>query len=226
MIIGKLLFEEQIYLNELTPMDASLSVISSEEGSITEIAIQPDATSDFIVVDDQKRATFSYSTLGSKTISLRIKTDTTSAGVVIPFQATVIDVPTLFSKDSDLLGWEPSIHKYLGFGFSSYLRTHVQAQLMILDRLNQQGIKNAIGARLTYGDLFDVLEVKDWAVKQVLALIYEDLIVKSDDKFADAFKYYQELADYAASSPKIGIKQTDPTLATAYSLGSIGVSRA
>ena len=115
----------------------------------------------------------------------------------LSIQVNVIDATEeiFFAKDSDLIGFEQDIMRYLAEGRSSFTYIHRATTRMILDYLDAIRIWDSEGNRLTASALTDVAQIKQWAIYHALYLIFFNNNNASSDIFIDKAKQYKSLAD-------------------------------
>ena len=66
---------------------------------------------------------------------------------------------------------------------------------MILDDLDQRGIVDSSGNKLTAADIYDLEEVKEWSKYLTLSLIYKSVQGEVDDIYGIKSKGYMDMAD-------------------------------
>ncbi len=98
----------------------------------------------------------------------------------------------LFSADTDLIALEPDVLKYVIQGRSSFLNVHRAAQKKILESLDESGVVDKSGHKLTKAAVVDVSEVAAWSRDLTLHLIFKSLILSADDVFESKMKFYSK----------------------------------
>lgn len=96
----------------------------------------------------------------------------------------------LFSGDQDLIAFEPDILKWVSEGRSSFLNVHRAAQGRILETLDESGVVDKEGNKLTKDAMVDLTEVTPWSRDLTLSLIFQGLSNAVDDVFSEKSKYY------------------------------------
>lgn len=195
MIFGALELEDVVQVSDKTRLNATKSFISKDNAAVTLVEIQPEASESFITVTGTSYKDWyldwAYSgATRTVTVSLRI-----TAGTVSTFTKSISVVTSasdyLFSSDQDLVALEPDILKWVPDGRASYLNVHRAAQKKIMDWLNESGIEDQSGNKLTKAALVDIDEVKSWSRDLTLSLIFKGLQNAVDDVFASKAKYYE-----------------------------------
>jgi len=199
MIFPKLEIEPIVQVNDKTRLSAVKSFADKSESAITKVEIDPDGSTGFIDVTGASSSDWyldwQYSTdLGSPfSVSVRV----TTAGAPVTYTKTITVLTEandyLFSKDSDLVAFEPDILNYIPDGHSSFNFIHRRAQQLILDELDNMGLVDKNGNRFVAKDLIDVQEVKEWSVFKVLKIIFQGLSERVDDEFDQKMKQYESL---------------------------------
>ena len=206
-IFGNLELEEIVQENDKTRLDATKSFVSKDEAAITLVEIEPEASAGFIdVTGTSFRDWFldwEYSTDGTKTVSVRITTD----GAPVTSTATM-DVITaaddkLFSGDQDITALEPDILQWIRPGRNTFLDVHRKAQVLILDWINDLGVRNNDLTRVSKDEIVDTEEVRKWSENLVLRLIFEGISNAVDDTFARKAAVYAAREAEAKNRAKI-----------------------
>lgn len=195
MIFIQIKTEGTVQAGDKTRIDVEGTFISPDEAAITLIEIQPDASSSYVDVTSTKYLDWAYETEGTKAISVRVTTDgapTTKADEIICLSESN---DRLFSNDNDILSYEVDIYRLLRKGRSSFLDFHRIAQRIILDDLDQKGLTDNNGNRLTKLDVFDIEEVKEWSKYTTLSLIFKSVQSEIDDVYDQKSKMYSDMAD-------------------------------
>lgn len=195
MIFLNCLTEEIVQVNDKTRIDISKSFVSGD--SITEIEIQPEGTDSFISVFSEDQSDWfldwSYSTSGTKTISVRA-TDSMST-ITQTFSLDIIseEDDNLYSNDSQIFAIETELKNYIPEGRNSYKNLHREAQSRILNYLDRKRIWNDDGTQLTKMQINLSGEVQKWSLYETIFMIYTDLFISVGDKFADKINQYKML---------------------------------
>lgn len=206
MIFPKLTLETVLQVEDKTRINASMSFVSSD--NITDVLIKPEASESFISVlntDNEKwYLDWAYTVGAIKTVTVKIVTDS-PAEREVDYQTTVLtrSDDSLFSGDSELIGYEPDILNYLPKGKNSYLYAHRKAQDIIIAYLDEQRIWNKDGSRITKEEIAAITDneirdqFKQWSTYQTLLIIFNSIQVSNEDIFEEKKRYYETLRDGA-----------------------------
>ena len=189
-IFAKLSHEEIVQVDDKTRLDALESFVTNEASAITLVRIKPESSESFITASNNF-IDWAYTTDGIKTITLEVTTD--GAPVTKDFTLNVLSVAddNLFSSDAEIVQLEDNILTYTRKGRSSFLDKHREAQNRIMAELDERGITDLSGDRLTKSAIVDVQETKEWSKYLCLQLIFESISNAIDDIFqikADRYK--------------------------------------
>lgn len=181
--------EGTIQIDDQIRIDASRSFVSKDEAAITLVEIQPEATESFVTVTGSSSADWflDWRYSGStRTVAVAVRVTTDGSPVTFSKNVEVLTSADdkLFSDDDDLIGIETDVLRYLPKGRSSFLNVHRKAQDIILAELDDRGITDFEGNRLTKDAVVDVEEVNKWSTYSVLWMIFQDLSDAVDDIFA------------------------------------------
>ncbi len=124
--------------------------------------------------------------------SVRITTDDANDPTETAFSMLLMsaDDDNLFSGDGDIIPFEPDILNWVSPGRSSFLNMHRAAQTRILEILDEMGVVDTEGVKLSKTAVVDVTEVKAWSRDLTLNLIFKSLINAVDDVFTAKAKHY------------------------------------
>lgn len=204
MIFPKLYCEKVLQVKDKTRIDATTSFSIEGANAITDVEIQPSAADSFVSVfndGDPKKwfLDWAYQVDGDAIVTLKI-TDDTLTEYTESFTINVVteEDDYLFSSDQNLISKELDIRKYIPKGRNTWKDKHRDAQRLIVDHLNDQGITNLSGGRLTKDAIVDIEEVRKWSTYLVLYLIFEDIKVTEDDVFAAKSSKYETLSGDAS----------------------------
>lgn len=236
MIFPKLTLETVLQVEDKTRINASMSFVSA--GTITDILIKPEASESFISVfnsdPDKRFLDWAYVTDGIKTVTVRVETDT-PANRDVDYQITVLSKSddSLFSGDSELIGYEPDVLNYLPKGKNSYLYAHRKAQDIIIAYLDEQRIWNDDGSRITKEEIAAIADndirdqFKQWSTYQTLLIIFNSIQVSNDDIFEEKKRYYETLRDGARNRSALRLDLDKDTIidTTAYDIRSVRMVR-
>jgi PKD repeat protein len=210
--------EDTAYLGELIRIDTSKSTLTSNETVVTQVLLTPDTGITPIDVTADGYADYVYTSTGPKNITLAITNAGGTTTQTFTAAVTVVDTAALnlFSKDTDLVPFEPSVYDNLPEGWSKFTRLHKRAQDTILDNIDERNILKVdplTGATTRYQatDLYDAQEVRTWSSQLVLSYLFEGMIKTQDDIFTKkALKYFQS-AQARGNRAAIRLKNVDPS---------------
>lgn len=198
MLFPVLELESVVQVDDKTRLSALKSYISKDETPITLVEIEPESGAGFIDVTgtglDDFYLDWQYSADGAKTVSLRLTN--ASGSSLVTKDVTIVTKANdyLFSNDSDLISYEGDLLNYVRAGRNSYLDKHRAAQSKILSYLDEKGITDKDGDRLTKAAIVNVEEVKEWSIALTLSIIFEEISNAIDDIFADKSAKYKQMA--------------------------------
>lgn len=211
-IFGNLELEKIIQVSDKTRLDAKKSFVSKDEAAITMVEIEPEAGNGFIDVSgssspldsDDWFLDWEYSgATRTVTVSLRITTD----GAPETFTET-IEVITeaddkLFSGDQDIMALENNILRYVKPGRNTFKDFHRKSQTLILDWLNDLGVRTFEREKITKDNVVELDEVRKWSERMTLRLIFQSISNKVDDVFALKAAEYEKLEADARNRSEI-----------------------
>lgn len=187
--------EPIVQSGDKTRLDATKSFVTQDEGVVTDVEIEAEAGAGFISVfnSDQKKWYLDWIYSGvsrSVTVSVRVTTtgDVTSTGS-LAILSNADD--KLFSSDGDLIAKEGDILKWVKPGRSSFLNVHRQAQVQILQWLDEGGLRNSDGSKISKDELLDLSEISGWSRDLVLHILFQSFSNQRDDIFASKADYYK-----------------------------------
>lgn len=197
-IFGHLDREAVIQIKDKTRLDASKSFSPKGEQAIEYVKISPEVGVSLINVYDANPKNWfldwEYQTAGSKVIEVEIKAGPTVETFLYSIEVVTPEADKLFSKDSDLIQFEPDILKWLPAGKSSYNNIHRNAQTLILDWLDSIRVWRTDGTKLTKADLSLSDDLKQLSIYMVLELIFMGISNQVDDVFLNKAKAYGQKA--------------------------------
>lgn len=237
MISPSLSIETVLQVDDKTRLNARNS-FASNDGNITDVLIQPEASEAFISVfnsdSDRWYLDWSYETDGTKDVIVRVETDTPNTkDRSYSIDVLSVEDDTLFSGDSDIIGFEPDILNYLPKGKNSYLYAHRKAQELIIAHLDEQRIWNRDGTRVTKDQIAAITddEVRDqfrqWSTFQAILIIFESIKVSGEDIFNDKKLFYTDLRNVARNrgALRLDLNQDQDLDPVAYDIRSWGLKR-
>jgi len=189
--------ENIVQIDDKTRIKADKTYVAKGSAAITLVEIQPEGTESFINVTGTSSRDWyldwNYSGISrTVTVAVRVTTDglpvTSTRDIEIITQAD----DKLFSSDDDITPYESDVLKYVEQGRNSFLNKHRAVQGLILDVLNDEGIYDSSGNRITKDAIIDIAEVNTWSKFWTLGLIFDDFQNSEGDKFLEkANKYFK-----------------------------------
>lgn len=194
-------YQKKAQVNEKIRIDCTKSFVHGSDHSIQTLLIEVEGSGETFTITQDKFLDYGYNTTGTKTVTV---TATLSGGGGTSTGTNTIEIVTassdnLFSNDQDIIPHEPDILNYLGDAYSDYRYVHRLAQDRILTILDERGITDTDGDRLTAASVVDIQEVNDWSKFLVLQYIFESLSNAIDDIFHEKALRYREMANQAAN---------------------------
>lgn len=203
-VIGNL--PSKVQVGELFRLELVSTYVHVGDHSIQSLVVTVDGT-DFTIGAD-KVFDYDFSSEGTKTLTVVA----TSSGSGHPtatkdFTIEVVTASTekLFSKDEDLSDYEPDILSLLPAGKADYRFLHRRAQKNILAYLDETGIHDDSGDKLTIADIPDVTEFERFSTFMVLRMIMEGLSNQVGDIWHEKYLRYKEMEDNAKNRVKYRI---------------------
>lgn len=219
MIFIQAQLEEKVQVDDKTRIDVSKTFISPDEAAITLVEIEPEAAAGYIAVTGNNYLDWSYETAGEKVVTARVTTDGAATSKALSITVVSEETEKLFSNDKDIVSHEVDIYRFLRPGRSSFLDFHRVAQKMILDDLDQRGLTDTSGNKLTASDIFDLDEVCEWSKYLALHLIFTSVQSEVDDVYAIKAQSYMNMALKQSSRATLrldtnqdGIQDSSPDL--------------
>ena len=200
--------EKVVQVDDKTRIDATAIYITPDEAAITLVEIEPEDSSGFITVTDNK-LDWSYATEGEKVVSVRVTTDSTPVTKTALITVLSAEDDKLFSNDKQIISHEVDIYRFLRPGKATFLDFHRLAQKKILDDLDQRGLTDSSGNKLTKSDIFDVEEVSEWSKYIALSLIFKSVQSEIDDVYAEKSKEARVEAEKQATRASIRLDLND-----------------
>lgn len=186
--------EKTVQVGDKTRLDFVQTFLSPNESDITAITVTPEVGEGAIDVTESKYLDWAYATEGEKTVSISVTTDDVPTVKELTLTVVTEEEDRLFSNDKDIVSQEVDIARFLRPGRSSFLDFHRVAQKMILDDLDQKGITDFQGNKLTKHDIFDTEEIREWSRYLALSLIYKSVQSEVDDVYAEKSLMYENMA--------------------------------
>lgn len=204
---GVIKSDDKVFKNDKIRFDASKSFVTPDETLATpkNHEISFDAGVTWIDITTPKVCDFIYTSIGTKTVQLRITTTSGNSVESRTIEVLDLDNKKLFSKDSDLYRHEPEIDNLLPKKWSSWNLNHLEAQKIFMDWLDEKGIFNKNGKKYEVADLLDLEEVRQWSVYKCLELIYRGNVNVANDVSDQKSKTYAAEADKKLAKSQIAL---------------------
>jgi len=198
MIFPNLILDSIVQEADKIRFDAS-RVFAVEGVEITDINIYPDFVGTPATVLDVYVANcpedwyldWAYSTAGDYTVRVEVVT-LANGSETKDYSVSAITAAedALFSSDEQIFAREPELKRYIPAGRNSFKYMHRLAQKEMLDYMYRNGIINPDGTQIEKTQLIgDKLD--QWAIYEVLLLIYQDI------KNSNAEAFNEKLVDYS-----------------------------
>jgi len=193
--------ESVIQVDDKLRLNASNSFAPDE--NITDVLIEPELGAGFISVfnsdKDKWYLDWAYELDGMKTVTIRLEGDVTATkDKTYIVNCLTEEDDALFSVDSDIFPFEPTINDELPRGKNSFLYAHRKAQDLILDWMREQRIfkndeKSSVFTKQDIAASTDAevkAQFKKWSAFETLLIIFEASQVSDDDIFEQKRAYY------------------------------------
>lgn len=187
--------EPKVQTNDKIRLWADETFLTPDSGAVTAVEIEPHTGDGFIAVFDVDQSQWfldwAFATAGTKTATLRV----TSTGAIVTTVTKTIEVVTpatdnLFSTDDELKTREHDIVRWVPDGFSSWNHVHRQAQMNILDWLDEIRLFKNDMSRWTAADLVQNEQFRRISIYTTLRMIFSSLSNQVGDVFDLKSKYY------------------------------------
>ena len=195
-IIGSL--PAKVQTGEKFRIDLTRSYVHVSEHNIHEMDITVDGVTYDIL--NTKYFDYDFSTTGNKTLSVNV----TTSGQGHPASAKdfTIEVVSqaeekLFNSDEDILSYEPGMYPYLPDGKADFKWLARIAQTAILAKLDEMGIHDSNGGKLTIDDVTDITEFHRWSTFMSLRILMEGLSNQVGDIWHEKYLRYSEMEEDA-----------------------------
>lgn len=202
-IFPNVMMESVVQVGDMTRLDATRSSVTPSEDSVASVEIEPETGLGFKDCTSSTREYFldwAYETPGTKTVSVRVTTYGGDQQTIRRTLSVITEAEdALLSTDADLVALEPSILNYIRPGRNSFKDVHRQSLMLILDWLDEQGIRSPNDSRLGQHAFVDKAQVRKWATYLTLQLIFEGLSNVVDDVFAKKASKYESFATKASN---------------------------
>jgi len=190
-IFGCILTDACVRVGDRLRIDASRNSVTPDMDAISLVEVDPDGSGTYFDVSSDLFLDWQYSASGTFTIQLRV-----TAGAASEIFAETIEVKDeqddcLFSDDSDLLGFEPSIRDCLDCHRCNFNHIHRQIAKCIYECLRDEGL-------LWHGcELIDIAKLKGseqlrkWSTFWALENIYRNASKSPEDFWAQRSQFYK-----------------------------------
>ena len=174
------------------------SFISGGSDTITLIEIDPDTSGTFYDITSKSYFDWAYPTEAVVTATVRV-TDSGASVDTVTRDINIVSETTdnLFSRDSDLVAYEPDLIKWIQSGRNSYIDKHRAAQIEILGELDANRIWKDNDEPYTASDIVLVAEFTELSKFTTLRIIFEGISNSIDDVFHVKALRYKSLATTA-----------------------------
>ena len=195
------LYQKKVQIDEKFRIDATKTFLHPGDANIQSITIEPEDGADTYTVTSDKYLDYAYSTTGTKTITVTLNHTGLGGSVTKTDTIEVVSEAdeNLFSEDADIIAHEPDILNYLPTYKADYKYVHRLAQDRIITILDERGITDTDGNRLTAADVKDTEECNDWSKFLALQYIFESLSNAIDDIFHEKSLRYREMVKQASN---------------------------
>ncbi len=188
------LYQKKVQISEKVRIDVSKTFAYSGR-TISSIVVKPvSEADDSYDVTSAGYLDITYDSAGTKTIHVTLTLDNDET-IALAKEITVVSEATenLFSSDPELISHEPDILNFLPEMFSDYRYVHRLSQDRIMAYLDEKGITDNDGKKLTAVDVKDTEELNDWSKFLALQYIYESLSNSIDDIFSEKSNRYRQM---------------------------------
>lgn len=193
MIFPNLELEANLQVDDKTRLDGRKTFITPDEAAITLVEIEPEAAAGFINVTTNKYLDWQYATDGTKTVTIRVTTDSTPVTATGSIEVLTVADDKLFSSDAELVPHEPEILNWVRQGRNSFLDVHRTAQDRILTWLDENRFWDKSGNPLTKDAVINISEFNDWSKFLTLRLIFEGISNSIDDIHHEKAERYRKM---------------------------------
>lgn len=195
--------EDIVQVNDKTRLSGSKSFISKGEAAVTLVRIEPESGAGFIDVSgtpvkaDNWYLDWEYATAGAKTVTVEVTTDGAPVTDTKVIEVLSVVDDNQFCQDTDLMALEHDIMKWVRPGRNTHKDVIRRAKRMIMKDLEEFGVLDSQGNKLTEAAIIDIEEVREWATYQALFVIFKTNSNAVDDIFSKKAAEYKERAQKA-----------------------------
>jgi len=190
--------EDIVQVNDKTRLSGTKTFISKDEAAVTLVEIEPEAGNGFIDVTGTKQADWyldwEYATGGVKTVSVRVTTDGAPVTDSLTLEVLTLVDDNQFCSDSYLVYNEHDIMKWVRPGRNTHKDVIRRAKRMIMKDLEEFGVLDSQGNKLTESAIVDLEEVREWATYMSLFVIFKTNSNSTEDIFSKKAAEYKERA--------------------------------
>lgn len=205
MIFPNLETEAVVRVGDKTRISGVKSFVSKDNDPVTLVRIRANATAPWVTVTGIGTSVndwyidWQYADGDAGLAEIEITAGTT---VTLTKNIEVVDqtLDPLWSTDSDLIGYEPDILKWVPPGRNTFLNVHRTSQQQILDWLDSIRVYKPDGSKLTKFDLQWTDDLRLLSTFYTLKNIFMGLSNKPDDVFK------QKADDYDALSKSVQMR--------------------
>ena len=201
-------YQKKLQVDEKFRIDCSNSFVHPGGHSIQSMTVEVEASGDTFTITSDKILDYAYSTAGTKVITVTIvHSDSSLANITKTKTIEVVTAASekLFSDDPDIISLEPDILSYLPDYKADYKYAHRISQDTIVKWLDENGLVDNAGNKLTAASLVNVEEVRLWSKYLTLSYIFQSLSNAIDDFFSVKSSYYRDLAEKASQRTYISL---------------------
>ena len=193
MIFINLRYDPLVQVGDKIRLDATTCFSQGE--TISNVEIEPYAGAGFISVYNTNQEKWfidwAYAVAGDFVVSVKITTNLGDSTKTFDLEVVSENDDNLFSKDTDLLPFEPTLYKYLPVGRSSFIYAHRAARDKILAYLDEQRIWKNGSVAYTKEDVFSKPDFNRWSMFQTLLIIFESSQLITNDIFQEKRDEYE-----------------------------------
>lgn len=230
MIFGILKSDNKVFSGDKINFDARESFLAPgiSLAAIPNYEFSVDAGVTWYDISAKKVIDWVFTTIGTKTVSLKITTTTTDETFTKDIEVLDLEDANLFSNDDDLISYEPDVYKYLPKKWSSWNSLHYEAQKYIVQWLDDKAIFDKSGNKYAAEDILDIQEVREFSMMKVLELIFRGNSNQAGDIFSIKADEYKQLLDHKASKAHLRLdfnKNGESDLGESTNLMSVNLIR-
>lgn len=200
--------EPTVQVGDRTRIDASKTFFTPNSGSV--VLFEINAGDGFIDASADQYLDYAFASSGEYVVECRVVTNDSPSAVTGTGTAEITVLTAaqdaLWATDSDLKLHEPDILKWVEDGRNTFLNIHRRAKKLMLDYLAREGFRNWDYAPLTTTEVYDVVDVRQWATFTALRLIFEGISNSTEDVFHEKSLRYSDMEMKWRSTVMLRIK--------------------